>query len=513
LDKRRVSTETERTSLLEEEGGGFYESLLDQNMKGVNRNQNHNIRLGSDYYFTEKTILSAEVSGSLRRGDNDETLKTLIQNGQSDSRLTEQRTLSDQLSNNLEYNLSFKHEFKKPKQEISAVFLQNYSQDNGEANLTIESSDVGLERQRNSKNDNRNVNTNFQLDYAHPIGKKGMFETGYKLSVRDLNTDSDFENFVLDRWIYDGILSNEFEYQEQVHAGYVAYKNSLGKWDYSLGIRAEQVQMEGEVQSLQTNDGFSKDFLNFFPSVRLAYNLDETQFIKISYNKRISRPNFNDLNPFVDISNPLNLRAGNPDINPELSHTFELGYNKTWEKYTLSPTLFYRHQSNVVQRIIGLVNDSVSLSRPENVGFLRNYGIELSASARFTKNWDVNASYTFAQNEVVADESNAGVSSSVNNWNARFNSNLVIVSDLRFSVMAFYNSARAIAQGTFLPVYMMGLGLQKPILKKKGSIGLNVRDLFYSMRFGTETKGENFEQKSSTRRDTRVVMANFRYRF
>jgi outer membrane receptor protein involved in Fe transport len=514
FDKRKNLSETDRTTY--DALGESITQLLDQEQNGINRNQNHNIRIGGDYYFTEKTTLQAEASYSTRFGKSEDFLESLFFDENGDLAVTtNQKTNNEQKSNNFEYNLTFRHEFKKAKQNITASFVQVFSDDDGESLLAVESTETTQNRSRLSESDNQNINTNFQLDYAHPIGSKGLLETGYKLSLRDLNTDSDFENKTGDVWERDDLLSNEFEFQEQVHAGYIAYKNSLGKWDYSVGIRAEQVMMEGNVFSTQPTVGFEKDFLNFFPTARIAYNVDDTQFLKISYNKRISRPNFGDLNPFRDITNPLNIRTGNPDLNPEFNHNFELGYSKVWEKYTFSPTVFYRHQTDVVQRITTLLDDdsSITISKPENIGLARNYGIELMGTAQWTKWWDMNTSFSMAQNEIEATEEGRGIDSRVSTWNARFNSNFTFWENSRLSVNAFYNSPRAIAQGTIRPIYAFGIGFQKPILNKKGSIGFNVRDIFYTMRFGSETRGANFIQTTNTRRDTRMVMVNFRYRF
>jgi hypothetical protein len=126
----------------------------------------------------------------------------------------------------------------------------------------------------------------------------------------------------------------------------------------------------------------------------------------------------------------------------------------------------------------------------------------------------MNLSYSFFQNDVIADQVGRGVNSSVSSWSLRGNNNFTFWKGMRLSLNVFYNSATAIAQGSTLPVFGMGMGLQKPLGEsKKTSIGLNVRDMFYTMRFGSETQGTNFSQKTFIQRDTRVVMANFRHRF
>jgi outer membrane receptor protein involved in Fe transport len=521
IDNRLGDGETERKTLNLDQS---LRQMLDQNSVSANHGFNHNIRFGGDYYFTDKTSLGFEGSYGIRDGRNDETTTSNFINNFTTNAidsLTRQLNKSTSMSNNLDYSLIFHHEFKKPKQELNITFSQVFGQDDSNNDLNIQHLFTDFTSTQNptlrrTDNGNANMITNFQADYATPHGKKGVFEVGTKITMRDLNTDSYVENFEagLNDWLKDIRISNTFAFNESVQAGYLAYRNSLNKWDYSVGLRGENVIMTGKVVAVENSD-FRKDFFNLFPTARIAYNINKDQFIKLAFARRISRPNFGDLNPFVDISNPLNYRQGNPAINPEFMYNFELGYNRIWDKFTFSPAIFYRLRTNVVQRINVLdAETGISTSMPENIGQGNNYGVELTGSGRFTKWWDLNVSYTFFQNDIIADQVGRGVNSSINSSNIRINNIFTFWNNARLSFNTFYNSATAIAQGTVLPVFGMGMGFQKPLdSKRKASIGVNVRDMFYTMRFGSETQGINFAQNSYIRRDTRVVMANFRYRF
>ncbi len=493
--------------------------MLDQNQVAANSGNNHNLRFGADYYFTDKTTIGFEGTYGYQYGNNNDNMRSsFLDASRILQSLTQQLNYSTNISKTLEYNLIFRHEFKKAKQEITASFSQVFAQDNSDNALNINyfKGDMSAAQdatQRRTDNENENNITTGQVDFSTPHGKKGVFETGAKFTMRDLNTNALVETLLADTWQKDKNISNTFAFTENVQASYLAYRNSLGKWDYSAGFRLENVIMKGNVIAVE-NTNFRKDFLNLFPTARISYNLTQDQFIKLSFTRRISRPNFGDLNPFVDISNPLNYRSGNPNINPEFNYNFEMGYTRTWDKFMISPSIFYRLRTNIVQRITTLnTTTNITSSMPDNIGTANVYGIELITTAKLTTWWDLNMNYSFFQNDIIASDANKGVNSSVNSWTARLNNNFSFWNNTRLTMNLFYNSPTAIAQGTIQQMFGMGLGFQKPIWKRKGSIGLNIRDMFYTMRFGSETNGTNFNQTTSVQRDTRALMLNFRYRF
>ena len=122
-------------------------------------------------------------------------------------------------------------------------------------------------------------------------------------------------------------------------------KEDAVKWKYDFGLRSEYVFNDGAAES---NDiSVSRKYFNLLPSANLAYFFAPSDFIKFSFSRRINRPTLSDLNPFIDITDSLNQHGGNPYLKPELINAFEIGYNKEWNKFYLSTTLFYRYALNV----------------------------------------------------------------------------------------------------------------------------------------------------------------------
>lgn len=536
----RVSTDiTNRTSEYLTVGSSTVDSLetLNQSRDSDRENQSHNIRLGTDYFFSDKESLSFETMISTRQGTNTGALISKIFDEDNNLRtMSSQDNSSKDNSENIDLSLSYRKEFAKKKQEFSAsvnTSLSNGVSTSDLANQMLAEDGTPLNLnpfKRLTENDSKNTNTVAQLDYAHPFGKDGLLEVGYKGIVRTLNTDFNYNTFDYNNnaFTQNQLLSNQFQYFENAQAAYTAFKNRINKIEYSVGLRFEKVWLTGDVNNAEGSapSNFKKDYFNIFPTARIAYNFSQDEFLKISYSRRIDRPRFDDLNPFQDITNQLNIRQGNPNLNPEYIHVVELGYNRYWDKFSVTPTVFYRYRTNLVQRITEIQDDGITtLSTPQNIGFSEAYGLELSASANLYKWWQLQGSSSFFQTEINAGDNaeNSSINSSVMSWNARLNSTFNISKHgLRMQINYFYNSPTAQAQGENRGFYAFGFGMNKSLWNNKGGIGFNVRDIFYTLIWGSTTNGENeigtnnlvrFNQTSKVFRDTRMFMINFRYRF
>ncbi|MCS6822127.1 MAG: TonB-dependent receptor family protein [Microscillaceae bacterium] len=518
LDRRLGEGKIERTTF------GNETTYLTQRQHSNIRPTFANIRLGGEYYFDEKTSLQAEARIGLRQRDNQEILENYLDDATFQLRNGTRRTNLETNDNKIfNYEITFQKEYARKRQELNVSFNQSYGWQTGTGQLWLDQfvnnytpNNTRLNQQQ-TNTANYNMQAVLQADYTHPLAKDGLIETGYKGTYRALNT-----NFVLDRFNFltntyenDFNLSNRFNFYEQVHAYYLAYKGKFKKFEYSLGARTEYANMNGQVNE---TIHFDKTFFNFFPNARLIYTMKDLEFIRLSYAKRINRPEFGDLNPFVDISNPVNLRTGNADLNPELIHSFELGYNKVWRKYTLTPSLFYRYKENIIQRQTTIDEAGVALTQPLNVGFSHAGGIELFATAQLQEWWNVNGSFSYFY--TIIQTNNPLLNSENQSWTTRLVNTFNLGNNFRLQASANYNSPVAIAQGTQLERLFTDIGLVKNFNVKtamgktqNGTISLNIMDIFYTLQFGATTIGTNFIQKSVIKRDTRAVMLNLRYKF
>jgi outer membrane receptor protein involved in Fe transport len=499
---------------------------MNQNHDFKNHSENHNFRAGVEFNPNSKNTLNFDAIIGVRGTWNDGALIT--RNFQNSNFLNGNKQDNNSANAGLSYDftLAYKGDLKNKGQEISASVSTSLGFGDDRQSLSKRiflgdgTSISDLSRfSQNTLNNTRNNITTIQFDYTHPFGEgKGVLETGYKAIIRNLKTNFELDslNKNLSIWQRDLIRSNDFAYNESVHAAYISYKNKWKKWDYTAGLRFEQVWLDGTTVSANQNIAYTKQYFNIFPTARIAYNFTPGEFLKLSYSKRIDRPNFNDLNPFIDVSNPLNLRQGNPNLNPELIHVLELGYNKFWDKVSITPNIFYRRRTNLVQRIITLdPSGIVAMSTPFNIGSSDAYGIDFVGSYEPIKWFSVNGGFSGFQTTINPSENqSATINSTVTTWNTRLNLNFTLWKQLRLQIGGMYNAPTAIAQGENIGFYSFNAGLQMPLSKdKKWSIGLMARDIFYTMKFGSITYGENFSQSAIVLRDTRMIMLRVNYRF
>ena len=168
----------------------------------------------------------------------------------------------------------------------------------------------------------------------YPWGKEGKFETGYRGSLRHINNDYLVEELADGDWGRLDNFSNDFIYDENIHGFYVSAGNKIDRFSFLLGLRAEYSDVRTEL--VNTNEINHRDYMNFFPTAHLTYDLEEDNSVQVSYSRRINRPRFWSLNPFFSYSNPRNFRGGNPNLDPEFTNSIEISHIKYWSNASLS---------------------------------------------------------------------------------------------------------------------------------------------------------------------------------
>ena len=281
-------------------------------------------RGGLDYLPDNRNTFSLygtiSQGGSLSSGD--QVIDSLLGN------LKKSYTLNN--SSNFNYvnkgaQISFKHLFAERGHEITADF--NYNGSNLDTWSKINSS--FLNQQSNGIGDRTTYTTN--IDYAREFKNEVKFEAGFRLNVRsDFNSRDQFRNNV-----YLGSVSNKFKFGEDVTAGYVNLNGKKNKFSYQLGLRAESRIMTIKVLNFAGKDSLNRQIsipVSLFPSAFVTYKINDKADMQLNYSKRISAPDFFQLQPFPDYSDPQNINVGNPNLSPQFTHSFEFGYNNAYQK-------------------------------------------------------------------------------------------------------------------------------------------------------------------------------------
>ena len=486
-----------------------------------NRVENtQNLKFNFDFKPNKKHNFGLEILGNTEGQNNQERLISTLERKNQDFNNSNTR-FSSELSNEkaLEFAFDYRRKFDNKRQKFSVNISNSFNQEKENTDITTQAltenatplGSIFLQQTRNYQNSNIN---NYKLDYAHPIGKNAVFETGYKGITRSTNADF-VSGFVKNNSFFENPLaSNSFDFKEQIHAAYLQFRDFTGeldapKWKYELGIRAENVTNQGKASKID----FKNDYLKFFPSANVAYYLNASDFVKVSYNRRINRPNLGQLNPFVDITDSLNQHGGNPYLKPELANAFETSYNANWEKATLSASIFYRYSTDIIRPFITLNNKGIALLQPKNFGNATTYGFESIATFDVNKFWSMNTSFSIFQQSFSGNIDNSLIENKVLSWYAKMGQNFSLWKNGKLQILGNYNAPIATPQGTRIAVYNVDMGFQQKIWNNKGAFGLIMTDVFNTQKSGLTAMAQNFDYKRSFKIDTRAVLLTFTYSF
>lgn len=358
--------------------------------------------------------------------------------------------------------------------------------------------------------------TNFLINYVHPLKETGIIETGYKTTLRFINDDYFRSNQQNGNFITDSSHTDIFKFKEQIHAVYLQYTGWIGNeqepvWKYQLGIRSEQVWNTGD--NAQSLYHFSNNYFQLYPSASLIYYTPERNSFKLAYSKRINRPSISDYSPFIDITDSLNVWSGNPDIQPEISHSVEFNYNHNFEKGSLSSSLFYRLTSNSIFPFTTIDSSGVSITRPKNFGNSSSYGVEVVSSYNPFNFGTINCNASIYEQRIEQDDQLQNVLKNQMTGFFKFINNFEVWENGRLQITANYTSPIVVPQGTKKEVYFIDLGFQQKILNGNGRIALTITDLFNTQATETTVSDINFEYTHYRKVDTRAILLIFAYTF
>lgn len=493
---------------------------LIQKNNSDNLNRNHSAKVGMDYNVSKLATLGFNLTVNY---ENKSEQEKLVNNSENEGKQLASafnrytNNPSDGLSQ--DYNINYRQKFKKPQQLLSVE--GNYSLNNNQSTSIYQQENFWENYQEinpywyyqnnNSKTD-FSINSN-TIDFESPLFKNGKIESGLKNTNRIIDNDFYSETFNLNvnNFVSDDSLNNRFIYRENIYAAYTSYGQTLGKWSYKTGLRAEQANTKSTL--INNDSSFVNNYFNVFPTAFINRKINDKQEIQLNYGRRINRPGTRQLSPFTDYSNPLILRVGNPYLNPEYTHNLEFTYLYNFKKINFSTTLFYRKTNGLIMRNISVNNFNQTIVTFTNLGSSENMGIETVSRIELYKWWNVSLNLNGFQTIIKGTNQDGEINTSNLSWNAKFLSNMLLKKGWSLQTSGSYNAKNIMAQGTILPMSQVDFALKKELLKSKGTLTLGVTDVFDQMRFRINTSGSNFSQEAERKRETRIATLTFNYRF
>jgi len=364
---------------------------------------------------------------------------------------------------------------------------------------------------QNSVNDEFEKQWLFQVDYVKPIGKEGKFETGLRTSFRNMVNDYlvNEKNSSGDYVPLPG-LDNVFLYDENIHAVYGILGNKSNKISYQAGLRAEWTDVKTTLQ--ETKEINPRNYVNLFPSAHLTIDMPKENAIQVSYSRRVRRPVYNDLSPFMTFSDSRNFSSGNPDLDPEFSNVFEIGHIKYLDKGSLSSSLYYRNTQGKIERIRTVNAQGNSATRPENLLSEEAVGAELiSAYSPFTW-WKLDLNANFFHADIDGSNILKSYKASTYSWFLRQTSRFTLPENIDLQLRANFEAPQKTAQGRREALYYADFSTSKDIFKGKGTVNFTVLDIFNSRRFRSVTNGVNFYSRGDFQARRRQINLTLNYR-
>ncbi|MBK9936985.1 MAG: TonB-dependent receptor [Chitinophagaceae bacterium] len=475
-------------------------------------NNNHTLKLGLDVFADKKNTFGFVISGFVFSGHPTPTTVTTS----SDENHQPLSIMISQTNNkikfkNLTTNFNYRHQFDSAGRELTADFDFIAYDNVSRMTLTTDFSNgagqpVGNQLVLNGHLPSQINIYSLKSDYVHPFKKGGRLEAGVKSSFVKNDNVVNYTRWADDKWIEDG-RSNHFIYDENINAVYLNANTKIKKWSFQGGLRLENTVAKGYQV---TNDStFKRNFTNLFPSAFISYELNKDNQLTLSYSRRINRPNYQDLNPFIYFLDSLSYRKGNPFLLPQFTHNIELSHSF---KGKLITTLNYNSTNDVISQILKADGDLVYLTS-DNVARFRNIGISITAPVPITKWWTSNTFVNIFNNQYNGVFENQPIDLSYTSFMVNMTNTFTLKQGFTLEMTGFYRARGVNQLNIDEPMYMVSFGGQKTVLKGKGTVRLNLRDPFWLQRYKGRTQYNLIDTKVNNRWDNRQLTASFTYRF
>ncbi len=445
--------------------------------------------------------------------------------------------------------LSFKHNFAKAGKEWTADANFNYSNNFNTSDYKSQYYDANMvpEPEMAAERSSGGGTTKFltaQTDFVNPITATKKIETGLRMALR--NYDSNNDNFIDSggKYIYKPLLNVKYKYNDVVYAAYATYSQQIKDFSFQLGLRVESSEYKGNL--LTKAQHFSNNYpVSLFPSIYLTQKLNKQEDLQLNYSRKVNRPNFFQLIPFIDFSDSLNLSVGNPDLIPEFTNLLEFTYQNQYKAgNSILATLYGRLTNHLITRYQyrdinpdPVKMDSVLFTSYANANKSYTYGLELTGKNKIAKWWDLTTNLNLFNATIKAGNLVGGADNSQFSWFAKINNSFKLPKNFSIQLSGDYQSKTLVpvnsgnrgggggggmfgggsqptAQGYIKPIYGVDIAIKKDFLKNNAaSLTLQFSDIFRTKVYETHSETAFFIQDNSRRRDPQVVRLNFSWRF
>jgi len=479
-------------------------------------------RIGADFFPDKKTIIGFVVNGNFNHYRRTSSNSSIVINPQKQKASTfESLATNNDHANNVVANINFKHTFDSTGKELTADLdygSYNSGSLTGNAtkyynlNGTMLQPDYILNGDQDGKLDFKTA----KVDYTNPLKKGAKWEGGFKISFVSSDNDAKFFDVSSGTPQNDVNKTNRFFYKENNNAGYLNFSKEFKKWNIQVGLRGEQTHIK--THQINGNVFFDSSYFQLFPSAFFNYKLKEDQTLGLSLSRRIDRPGYGQLNPFLFLIDPTTYATGAPGLLPQFTWSYELSYTMKNLNFTFGYSHTTKSQNIAVAKFKDVFpnipsEDNVTVQIPVNLNTSDYYGISISTPLRISKWWNMtnNADiyYQKFNGSLGTTQLNKGKPAADLRTNNTFTFKKGWTAELNGSV----NSGGQYGFMVLDPQWGVGAGVQKLVLKNKGTLRFNITDIFWTNLPKAVITYDNYIEKWHAYRETRVANLTFTYRF
>ncbi|HMO39607.1 MAG TPA: TonB-dependent receptor [Saprospiraceae bacterium] len=491
------------------------QSVFNQTNDRVSWNNSHNMKAGLDWFAGKKTTVGVLFSGSTGYWRDDSAIRTLI-SGANPEPFSEVRAQTDTREDwdNFTYNFNVRHTLNDKGGELS--FDADYSSfvnpsfqnsDNLFFNSKLEQVATPNLLRGNTRSDV--TISAIKLDYTQPLPGDISFEAGLKSSFVTTDNNIRFLRNSADEFVVDPLLTNQFLYEETIHAGYINAGKKFKGFSVQAGLRGEYTISDG--LSVTLDQRVQRDYLSLFPSLSISHSIQEKHNLSYSYSRRIDRPSYRDLNPFTYFLDQYTFGRGNPFLQPQFTDAFAVNYGFT-QKFMV--TLSYSRTNDAMTEVLEQNDeDRTTFQTRANLAQFENYSINLSAPLKIADWWSVRVNLSTFYNHFQSPYLGGEIDNRQFSYNTYISNNFTLPKGFRGELSGFYNSAGVYGMFEAQPQYAIDAGLFKSLWNGKGNLKLSMSDIFFTNRWQVAVRQDNINANVRGQFESRRVSLTYTQKF
>lgn len=495
--------------------------FLDQDRLGTDFRRSHTGKIGADFFIHENHVVGVSASGTyndrIRRGRQENYLRYNDNLYQFWDRIV----YDPRNRQSLDLNANYKWDFQEDKGNLITAFTYStsdeyavgqfeeyyYDPDGSEA-----SEHYRFQNQERSELESALTGS---IDLVRVFSKTMKMEAGLKMILNGEEESNYLEYYdtISDQVIPDANVNNTLAFDEDIYSAYGIFGHQPHeKFKYQVGLRLEQALTEPRL--LSTGESFENDYFSVFPSGHVVYGNDTMGEVFASYSRRINRPRAGQLNPFPIYSDPLNLRQGNPALQPEYINSYELGYEKFWNKITVTNTVYFKQTVDRIQRIRRFYEDGRSVTTYANVDESYDMGLEIIGTYN-PFSWLKNTlAFNAFESRLSAEVDGTKLSNRGISWDVKLNTSISLFDNTTaIQINAQYIAPRYTVQGYYQRNPGIDVGFTRQLLDKKLTLGVRLTDVFNQKGFYFEINDNDVFQSTYYKWTTRRLYLSLSYKF